>query len=98
MNSKFRDNSTKIGFLELKDEVEEIINIPHFTPEHPQDDEIGPRIFDEFYKLSHEKKNSDGFMILLVGYSRSPFRDFESYLRSVVALAEENIQLILKTI
>ena len=35
-------------------------------------------------------------MILLVGYARSPFRDFESYLRIVVGLDEEDIQLILK--
>ena len=35
-------------------------------------------------------------MILLLGYARSPFRDFESYLRIVVGLDEEDIQLILK--
>ena len=35
-------------------------------------------------------------MILLLGYSRSLFRDFESYLRIVVGLDEEDIQLILK--
>ena len=35
-------------------------------------------------------------MILLLGYSRSPFRGFESYLRIVVGLDEEDIQLILK--
>ena len=35
-------------------------------------------------------------MILLLGYSRSLFRDFESYLRIVVGLEEEKIQLILK--
>ena len=36
-NNKFeiyRDTSTKFGFLELKDELEEILNIPHITPEH----------------------------------------------------------------
>ena len=92
----YRDNSTKFGFLELKDEVEEILNIPHITPEHLQDDEIGPRSINEFYKLSHEKKNSDGYMIISLCYSRSPFRDFESYLRIVVGLDEEDIQLILK--
>ena len=35
-------------------------------------------------------------MILLLGYAKSPFRDFESYLRFVVGLDEEDIQLILK--
>ena len=35
-------------------------------------------------------------MILLLGYARSLFRDFESCLRIVVDLAEEDIQLILE--
>ena len=98
-NNKFeiyRDTSKPFGFIELKDELEEILNIPHITPKHLQDDKIGPRIIDEFYKLSDEKKKSDGYMILLLGYDESPFRDFESYLRIVVGLDEKDIQLILK--
>ena len=35
-------------------------------------------------------------MILLLGYGRSQFRNFESYLRIVVGLDEEDIQLNLK--
>ena len=35
-------------------------------------------------------------MMLLLHYSRSPIRDFESFLRMVVGLDEEDIQLILK--
>ena len=35
-------------------------------------------------------------MILLFGYSASSFRDFEGYLRLVVLLDEEDVQLILK--
>ena len=35
-------------------------------------------------------------MISLLGYARSLFRDFESYLRILVGLDEEDIQLILK--
>ena len=34
--------------------------------------------------------------MLLMDYGRSPFRDFESYLRIVVALDEDDIQLVLK--
>ena len=92
----FRDTSTKFGFLELGDELEEILNISHLSQQHLQDEIIGPRIIDEYYKLSHEKQNSDGYMILLLGYSRSLFRDFETYLRIVVGLDEEDFQLILK--
>ena len=92
----YRDTSKKFGFLELKDELEEILNIPHITREHLDDEILGQRMIDEFFKLSHEKKNSDGYMILLLGYSKSPFRDFESYLRIVVGLDEEDILLIMK--
>ena len=34
--------------------------------------------------------------MLLMGYGRSPFRDFERYFRSVIGLHEDDIQLILK--
>ena len=66
-NNKFelyRDSSNKFGFLELKDELEETLNIPHITQEHLLDNEIGPRIIDDFHKLPHEKQNSDGYMII----------------------------------
>ena len=80
----------------LQDELEEILGIPHITRDHLLDDETASRIIDEYHKLSHENKNSDGYTILLLNYSRSQFRDFESYLRIKVGLDEEDIQLILK--
>ena len=43
-----------------------------------------------------KRKNSDGYTILLINYSRSRFRDFETYLRFRVGIDEEDIQLILK--
>ena len=92
----YRDTPTKFQFLDLKDELEEILNIPNITREHLLDDETASRIIDEYHKLSHEKKTSDGYTILLLNYSRSKFRDFESYLRIRVGLDEEDIQLILK--
>ena len=88
-NNKFeiyRDTSTKFRFLELKDEPEEVLGIPHITREHLLDDETASRIIDEYHNLSHEKKSSDGYTILLLNYSRSQFRDFESYLRIRVSL------------
>ena len=98
-NNKFeiyRYTPTKFRFLDLKDEIEEILNISHITREHLLDDETASRIIDEYHKLSHEKKNSDGYTILLLNYSRSKFRDFENYLRIRVGLDEEDFQLILK--
>ena len=98
-NNKFeiyRDTPTKFRFLELKDELEEILNIPQIKREHLLDDETASHIIDEYHKLSHEKKNSDGYTTLLLNYPRSQIRDFESYLRIRVGLDEEDIQLILK--
>ena len=43
-----------------------------------------------------EKSSTDGYNILLMGYTRSPFRDFESYLRIVIGLEEDDIRLISK--
>ena len=98
-NNKFeiyRDMSNKFGFLQLKDKLDEILNIPHITDDHLNDEILGPRIIDEYIKLSIEEKNRDGYMVLLFGYSASSFRDFESYLRLVIGLDEKDIQLILK--
>ena len=92
----YRDMSDKFGFLELKDEIEEILDISHITDDHLNDEILGPRIIDDFIKLSNEKKNTDGYMMILLAYAKSPFRDFEIYLRIVVRLDEEDIQLILE--
>ena len=92
----YRDTSAKFGFLELKDELEEILNISHITDKHLDDEVLGQRIIDEYNKLSRERMNTDGYMLLLLDYGRSLFRDFESYLRIVVGLDEADIQLILK--
>ena len=57
-NNKFEiyiDTPTKFQFLHLKDELEEILGIPHITREHLLDDETASRIIDEYHKLSHEK-------------------------------------------
>ena len=90
----YRDIPTKFQFLDLKDELEEILGIPHMTRDHLLDDETSSLIIDEYHKLSHEKKNSDGYTILLLIFSRSQFRVFESFLRISVGLDEEDIQLI----
>ena len=98
-NNKFelyRDMSARFGFLDLKDELEEILNISHITDDHLNDEVLGQRNIDEYIKLSRERMNTDGYMLLLLDYGRSLFRDFESYLRIVVGLDEEDIQLILK--
>ena len=98
-NNKFeiyRDMSDKFGFLELKDEIEENLDISHKTDDHLNDEILGPRNIDAFIKLSNENKNTDGYMMIILAYAKSPFRDFETYLRIVVRLDEEDFQLFQK--
>ena len=84
------------SYTELKDEIAEILNISAITPYHLQHETIAPLIIKTFQELKLEKTSTDGYYILLMNYFGSPFRDFESYLRLVVGLDEDDIQLILK--
>ena len=45
-------------------------------------------------KLALEKTQTDGYHMLLLGYARSPFRDFENFLRIVVGLDEDDIHVV----
>ena len=98
-NNKFElytDTFDEFSFEELKDEIEEILNIPEITDDVLEDDILTPRIAETYRKLRSDKLSHDGYIILLMGYARSQFRDFESYLRIVVGLEEDNIRLILR--
>ena len=92
----YTDTFDEFSFEELKDELEEILNIPEITDDHLEDDTLAPRIIETYRKLRLDKSSHDGYIILLTGYINSSFRDFESYLRIMVGLEEDNIQLILK--
>ena len=98
-NNKFElytDTFEEFSFEELKDEVEEILNIRNYKDDHSEDEITGPCIIKAYWELRSKKSSTDGYIILLMVYARSPFRDFESYLRIVVGLDEDDIQLILK--
>ena len=92
-NNKFElytDTFDKLSF-----EREEVLNISDITLHHLQHEKIGPCIIQAYRKLRSEKSSTDGYIILFMGYARSPLRDFESFLRIVVSSDEDNIQLIL---
>ena len=98
-NNKFElytDNFDEFSFHELQDEVAEILNIPTITDDHLDDKETADRIAETYWKLRSDRATHDGYIILLTGYARSLFRDFESYLRIAVGLEEDNIRLTLK--
>ena len=77
----YTDNFDEFSFEESKDELEEILSISDMTPQHLQHEKIGPRIFEAYKKLGLGKLSTDGYVILLMGYAKSPVRDFEGYLR-----------------
>ena len=80
----------------MKDKLEKILDISNIISEHLQDDLFGPCIISAYKKPETEKRQTVGFYMLLMGYARSPFRDFGSYLRLVVGLDVDKILLILK--
>ena len=89
------DTFDEFSFEELKDELEEILNIPNITESHLEDETLALRIAETYRNLRSDNSSHDGYIILLMGYARSPFRDFESYLRIVFGL-EDNFHLVLK--
>ena len=96
-NNKFEfysDSCDEFSFVEMKVELEETPSISDITPSQVQHEVLGPRIVQAYNKLGSETSSSDSYLILLMDYARSPFRDFENYLSIVVGLDEVGIQLI----
>ena len=63
-------------------------------PQHFQQEKIRPRNIQTHKKLLSEQSSTDGYIILLKGYARSPFQVYESYLRIVVGLGEDVVETI----
>ena len=49
-----------------------------------------------YRRLAIEKRQTGGYCIIWSSYTQSPVRDFEGYLRFLVALDEDDIQLVLQ--
>ena len=62
----YLDSFDEFSFAELKDELEEMLDISNITPEHLQDKIIGPRIISTYRKLESEKRRTDGYYMFLV--------------------------------
>ena len=92
----YTDHFHEFSFEKLKIVLEDILNSSKVSHEHLQYEILGPCKISEYKKLETEKRQTDGYYMLLIGYARSPFRDFECYLRIVVGMDEEDFQLILK--
>ena len=62
----YTDTFDEFSFAELKNELEEILSISVVKDEHLQDEIIGPRKISTYRKLETEKKQTDGYIILLM--------------------------------
>ena len=56
---------------------------------------IGPKIIEENRHQVTKGMKDDKYMVILAGYIRYVFKDFESYLRTEVDLVEDDIRLVL---
>ena len=58
-------------------------------------DEIGGPVYNEEYRKEVSKRTkSDKYMNFLTAYTSSIFQDFETYLRTVVDLFEDDIRFV----
>ena len=80
----------------MKYRVAEVLGLSDFSPEDLLHEIRRPNIIVIYRKLSTEKSQTDGCYLLLRDYVHSPFREFESYIRIVVGLNEDDIRVILK--
>ena len=64
----FTDNFDEFLFTELKDELEEILDISNISPEHLQHKIIRPRIIKAYKKLESEKRRTDFYIMLSMVY------------------------------
>ena len=86
-NNKFElytDTFDEFSFEELKDEVEEILNIQEITDDHLEDETLAPRIAENYWNLRSDKSSHDGYIILLMGYARSLFEILKVILEFLV--------------
>ena len=54
----YTDSFDKFFFTELKDELEEILDISNISHEHLRDEIIGPRIIKAFNKNKNRKETN----------------------------------------
>ena len=71
------------------------MDISDITATDLQDDIIRPIIIEEYREQVTKKMEDGAYMNNLAGYPRSVFQDFESYLRTVINLGEDDIRLVL---
>ena len=79
----------------MKNNIEEVLGLSDISPEELKHGTFGSIFSKTYRKLLLEKSQTDGYYLLLTDYVHSPFRDSESYLRILVGVNEDDIQLLL---
>ena len=91
----YRDVFDELSSTDIKDELElKMLHVWLYSHKNIQVT-MGP-FFITKKKLASERRQTMVFFILLLGYARYSFRNFESYSRSVVLLDEDDIPSSLK--
>ena len=80
---------------QMKGNIAEIFGLSVISLDDLQHEIRAPIFVKTYSKQSMEKGQTDGYYKILIDYVHSPFRDFESYLRVLTGLNEDNFQLIL---
>ena len=94
---KFPDKKAGgVTYEKVRGEIEKDLDIEDITDVDLQDDIIAPIIIEEYKKHVTKRMNDEQYMNILAIYTRSVFRDFESFLRTQIDLVESDIKLVLE--
>ena len=100
-NNKFKlhnfpdEEAGGIFYTKVRDEIEKDLVIEDITATDLQDDIIVPIIIEEYNKQVTKRMKDEQYMNILAIYNSSVFQDFESFLRTQIALVEDDIKLVL---
>ena len=84
----------EVLYENIKDGIAMALSVSNNLHEDWQNETTGPPIIKEYEKLIKH----DGYDFLLGGNFQAMFQNFESYLKTEVDLAKEDLELIFKTI
>ena len=93
---KFPDEKAGgVTYEKIRDEIERDLDIEDITATDLQDDIIGPINIEEYKEQVTKRIKDEQYMNILAIYIRSVFQDFESFLRTQIDLAEDDIKFVL---
>ena len=74
----------------MKDELEETLGFSGVSSEYLQKETIDQRVIEAFWKLASERRETDGYYMLILGCAWPQFWGFGSFLGFVVGLNEDD--------